>query len=82
MAHYTIGQPLWDSFHSYLIGRSNSLKRRPTGSQQSLISDGRSGIRLIDETGKAQRGGVSIDRHTYRGGRPGVMAILLVDDGS
>ena len=65
VAHYTIGLPLWDSFHNYLIGRSSSLKRKATGSQQSVISDGRSGIRLIDDTGKARRGGVDVDQPLF-----------------
>lgn len=65
VATYTIARPLWKSFHNYLYNRVTRLKRKSKDMQTSLTSDGRSGIRLIDETGVAQRGGVDIHQKLY-----------------
>ena len=65
VAHYTIGRPLWRSFHGYLLGKTSRFKRKSLGSQTYLMSDGRSGIRLIGEDGMARRNGIDTTQRYY-----------------
>lgn len=60
VAHFTVGLPLWTMFHQVLIGRRNSLAYKKQGQLRDLRSDGRSGIRLIDDRGRGHREGICL----------------------
>ena len=69
VANYSIGRPVWNSFHDMIINGTRGGRRRRRGEVYSLSSDGRSGIRLIDDAGKALREGISLTQDVSRGGR-------------
>ena len=63
MAIYSIAKPLWASFDAYLTGEGESVHIKKEGTLNSLATDGKSGIRVMDAAGHTTR---KLDRGGYR----------------
>lgn len=52
MANRSISAPMWAAFDDLLFGNGEDVRFKKRGSFGSVVTDGRSGIRIIDEEGR------------------------------
>ena len=61
VAHFTIGIPLWQATHGVLLGTQPGFCYKRVGDIRVLMSDGRSGIRLLGPNGRGCRDGIVLN---------------------
>ena len=66
MAIYSIAKPLWAAMDTYLHSEGVTLREKSYGEVRSIASDGKSGIRIVDDSG-----------HTLRSKIGGVIAMRI-----
>lgn len=58
-ASRSIGMPMWAAFDKKLFGNGKKVHFKSYGDLKSIASDGRSGIRIVNEKGKTLKSGIS-----------------------
>jgi hypothetical protein len=56
VAGCSIAPPMWAAFEDYFYGAGRQIKFKRKGDWNSMVSDARSGIRIVDEDGTTIRG--------------------------
>jgi hypothetical protein len=56
VAGCSIAPPMWAAFDDYFYGNGRKIKFKCKGDWKSMVSDGKSGIRIVDEWGETVRG--------------------------
>jgi hypothetical protein len=56
MAGRSIAKPMWAAFDDYFYGNGEKIKFKRKGDWHSIVTDGKSGIRIVDEEGNTVLG--------------------------